>query len=73
MRFNQHEAIVEDQDGKTIESLSLPTLAEVRYRTVRGDRQVIFAGGGSQTNPYNIHLHGGDFTFKGWTDYSRSI
>lgn len=73
VRFNGYEAIAEDQDGKAIESLSLPTLDEVRFRTVRGDRQVIFASGGGQTNPFNVHLHGGDFTFKGWTGYSRSI
>lgn len=73
VRFTEDEAIMEDQDGKAIESLSLPTLAEVRFTTVRGDRRVIFAPGGGQTNPYNIHLHGGDFTFKGWTGYNRSI
>ena len=73
VRFTEHEAIAEDQDGKAIESLSLPTLAEVRFTTVQGDRRVIFAPGGGQTDPYNIHLHGGDFTFKGWTGYSRSI
>jgi len=73
VRFTEHEAITEDQSGQAIESLSLPTLDEVRFRTVRGDRQVIFAAGGGQTNPFNVHLHGGDFTFKGWTGYSRSI
>jgi hypothetical protein len=73
VRFNGPKAIVEDRSGTVIESLRLPTLAEVRYKTTRGDRMIVFSAGGGQTSPYNIHEHGGDFTFRAWTGYSRSI
>jgi hypothetical protein len=73
VRFNGSKAIVEDRRSTVIESLRLPTLAEVRYKTTRGDRMIVFSAGGGQTSPYNIHEHGGDFTFRSWTGYRRSI
>jgi|GEM_PF-2117124 len=73
VRFNSPKAIVEDRRGVVIESLDLPTLNEVRFTTTQGTRMIVFTGGGGQTSPYNIHLHGGDFTFQAWTGYSRSI
>ena len=73
VQFNGHKAIVEDRRGTVIESLRLPTLAEVRYKTTRGDRMIVFSAGSGQTSPYNIHEHGGDLTFRAWTGYRRSI
>jgi hypothetical protein len=73
VRFNGHKAIVEDRRSTVVEALRLPTLAEVRYKTTRGDRMIVFSAGGGQISPYNIHEHGGDFTFRAWTGYSRSI
>jgi hypothetical protein len=73
VRFADNRAMVEDRNGAVIESLKLPTLDEVRYKTTRGDRMIVFSAGGGQTRPYNIHEHGGDFTFRAWTGYSRSI
>jgi hypothetical protein len=71
--FTDHRVTVEDRSGKVIESRILWTLDEVRFTTTQGTRMIVFTGGGGQTSPYNIHLHGGDFTFQAWTGYSRSI
>jgi hypothetical protein len=38
VRFNGPKVIVEDRRSTVIESLRLPTLAEVRYKTTRADR-----------------------------------
>ena len=73
LRFTSYRAITEDRDSAVLESLILPTLDEVRFQTTRGDRRIVFSAGGGQTSPYNIHEHGGDFTFRAWTGYSRSI
>jgi hypothetical protein len=73
VRFTRYRAITEDRNGAMLELLILTTLDEVRFRTTRGDRRVVFSTGGGQTSPYNVHEHGGDFTFRAWTGYSRSI
>jgi hypothetical protein len=51
VRFNGHKAIVEDRRGTVIESLKLPTLDEVRYKTTRGDRMIVFSNGGGRPAP----------------------
>lgn len=43
VRFTGRRAIMEDQNGGAIESLWLTTLHEVRYRTIQGDRRIIFS------------------------------
>jgi hypothetical protein len=72
VRFNGRRAIMEDRNGGAIESLWLTTLHEVQYRTIQGDRRIIFGQGGP-TDPYNTHLHGGDVMLKSWTGRSRSL
>jgi hypothetical protein len=72
VRFTGHRAVVEDRQGGVIEYLWLTTLDEVRYRTIQGDRRIIFGQGGP-TSPYNIHLHGGDITLSSWTGHDRSL
>jgi hypothetical protein len=46
VRFNGPKASVEERRGTVIEALRLPTLAEVRYKTMRGARRIIFSNGG---------------------------
>lgn len=70
VRFTSHRAVVEDRDGGTLGSLWLPTLDEVRYRTIQGEAMIVFT---PETSPYNVHLHGGDIRFRSWTGYDRSI
>lgn len=72
VRFSGNTAFVENSDGSSIESLSMATLSEVRFKTTQGDRRIVFGSGG-QTNSYNIYLHGGDITLRSWTGKSRSI
>jgi hypothetical protein len=63
---------MEDHHGQVIDSLWLTTLGEVRFKTTRGDRMIVYGQGGL-TNFYNVHLHGGDVTLRSWTDHSRSL
>lgn len=72
VRFTDHGAVVENRAGDVLESLTLVTLNEVRYRTIRGDRRIVFSAGGP-TGPYNVHLHGGDVTLRAWTGHACSL
>jgi hypothetical protein len=72
VRFTDHAAYIEGPDGSLIESQLLVTLSEVRYQTTRGDRRIVFDAGGP-TNPYNVHLHGGDVTLRAWTGHERAL
>jgi len=74
VRFTDYRVVVEDRAGDVLESLFLATLHEVRYQTTQGDRRIVFSnGGGGQTSPYNVHLHGGDLTLRSWTGAERSL
>jgi hypothetical protein len=46
VRFNGPKASVEDHRGTVIESLRLPALAKVRYKTTHRDRMIVFSAGG---------------------------
>ena len=51
---------------------ALTTLDEVRYRSTEGEGTLVFGPNGA-TNPYNIHLHGGDITLGSWVGHTRSM
>jgi len=73
VRFTGHTATLIDSSGTVLTSLSLPTLARVNYDTIEGPDQVIFEAAMALTSPYNMHVHGGDFTFRSWLGNERGI
>lgn len=73
VRFSYSFAVAETLDGHTLERLFLPTLSAVRYDTKLGAGRVVFGAGTGDTNPYNIHLHGGDIALRSWLGRERSV
>ncbi|NMC34371.1 MAG: hypothetical protein GYA36_18250 [Veillonellaceae bacterium] len=73
IRFAGHTAVLADKDGVTLTSLFIPTLTQVNYNTTKGPNQIIFDARCGVTSPYNIHIHGGDFTLRSWFGDERGI
>ena len=69
--FGKRISITDENTGKVIAELDVPTLDQVNYDTTLGDDMIVFYKRG--TAEYNKRIHGGDIRLKSWLGFRKNI